>query len=142
MLQITYFFDVLLSVFCTMQIKFKKLCLANSAAKGCLYLLISIVSLFSSSVTFGQEKQSYNIENLGQPAPYDIDIKFITRSDKKGTIAWAGINTDSKAGLVGINTDTGKVTNVDFTSYGNINGLILFKKDEKTIYVFGGKPRT
>lgn len=30
--------------------------------------------------------------------------------------------------------------NVDLTSYGNVNGLMLFKEDEKTIYIFGGQP--
>jgi len=83
---------------------------------------------------------TYTFEDLGKPIRFSVPIEFVTRDATTGPIAWSGLTSGTRSALVGVNIQTGKVINVDFTPYGKGNGVVTFKKDEKTIYVFAGDP--
>ena len=83
---------------------------------------------------------SYTFEDLGKPIRFSVDIEFVTRDAKTGPIAWAGLTSATRSALVGVNETTGKIINADLTPYGKGNGVVLFKHDEKTIYIYAGNP--
>lgn len=83
---------------------------------------------------------TYIFEDLGKPIRFSVPIEFVTRDAKTGPIAWAGLTSATRSALVGVNETTGKIINVDLTPYGKGNGVVLFKHDEKTIYIYAGNP--
>src|SRR5690606_15961927 len=110
--------------------------------KKYFYPLVASAAIFAGCARAPVQAQSstYVFEDLGKPIRFSVDIEFVTRSTKTGPIAWTGLTSATRSALVGVNAKTGQLINVDFTPYGKGNGVVIFKQNEKTIYVFAGDP--
>lgn len=113
----------------------------NSHRKYFYPLLAGIITL-GGCTHMPQKAQAanYTFEDLGKPIRFSVDIEFVTRDAKTGPIAWAGLTSATRSALVGVNETAGKIINVDLMPYGKANGVVLFKHDEKTIYIYAGNP--
>ncbi len=96
-----------------------------------------ICGLFVSATALAQ----LQVENLGEPVRTEVPIEFVTRDSRTGSIAWAGYSGADRYGVVGIQTETGAVTEVDLSSYGKTNTAVLvFKHNDRQLFIFAGNP--
>lgn len=110
--------------------------------KKYFYPLVASAAVFAGCVQMPVQAQpaTYKFEDLGKPIRFSVAIEFVTRDAKTGSIAWSGLTSATRSALVGVNAKTGELTNVDFTPYGKGNGVVIFKKNDNTIYVYAGNP--
>jgi len=84
----------------------------------------------------------YKFEEVGKPVRLPLAIEFVTKAADGSFTAWGnlGSNDATRRALVGVNIQTGALTEVDFAKYGKANANQCFKYDENTIYIFSGMP--
>lgn len=90
------------------------------------------------SHAFAQDNQ-YVFENLGKPVRTPLPIEFVTNDKVTGPIAWAGLTDAERNTLVGVHMKTGELTEVDLTTFGKSNAVLIFKGSEQHIYIYAGK---
>lgn len=103
-----------------------------------IIIYIYLILFLSISSTFAQ--QQYIFEEVGKPIRSPLTIEFVTRDKITGPIAWGAFTDAEKNKLIGVNVETGKLTEVDLEMFGKANALLLFKHSDRYIYLYTGKP--
>jgi len=84
----------------------------------------------------------YRFEKMGRPVRLPLPLDFVTTDNAGNKTAWGnlGASDATRRALIGVNLQTGALTEVNLAKYGIANANLCFKYDENTIYVFSGQP--
>ncbi len=101
------------------------------------FLLGLFLQLMVTMAT-AQDSGMMVFEDLGKPIRVNLPVDLVTNDRETGPIAWAGLTDADRSALVGVHMESGKLTQVDLTPYGKANGVLLFKHNERVLYLFAG----
>ncbi|MBY5958768.1 hypothetical protein KUV50_11520 [Membranicola marinus] len=104
-----------------------------------LFICLLLSLLYVTNIVQSQENK-YNFEALGKPVRSTIPIQFVTSTPSTGSIAWASLTDADRSALIGINLESGELTEIDLTPYGKANGVLIFKESNHIIHIYAGVP--
>lgn len=102
---------------------------------------LTIVSLLIVASCLCAAPATPEPERLGSPVTQmDLFLWFVTPMPDGGHVVWSHYEGADRNAMVGINTETGKVTWVDTTQYGRTHLRLHRGADGKSVFVFTGNP--
>lgn len=101
-------------------------------------ILCSFFIHFFAMVAIAQNKKEFVFEELGKPVRINLPVELVTNDQETGPIAWAGLTDGDRSALVGVHMINGKLTQIDLTPFGKANSVLLFKYNERILYLYAG----